>query len=85
MQKAVNEANKIFNSYKRMCSLVVKGDFKKAAILLTRKFLFCKIFRSLQKEFIPFLENLEKEYYVNDKLNVELLREKEIKRMPQWE
>ncbi|MBW8002749.1 MAG: B12-binding domain-containing radical SAM protein [Planctomycetes bacterium] len=84
LQKAVNEANKIFNSYKRILNSLARGDFKKASMLLTCKIMFSKIFNSLQKEYIPFLENLEKEYYVNNKLNENALKMKKITKLSDW-
>lgn len=84
LQKAVNEANEIFNSYKRILNMSLRGDFKKAGTLLIRKALFSKIFKSLQNEYIPFLENLEKEYYVENKFNEKVLKEKEITKLSNW-
>ncbi len=84
LQKAVNEANKIFHSYKRILNTCVGGDFKKASILLTRRIMFSKIFNSLQNEYITFLQNLKKEYYMQDKLNENILKEKKTTKISYW-
>jgi len=85
LQNSIIVANKSFYSYRRIFSSIITFKWKRGLNLFLRRILFNEIFNLLKNEYIPFLEDLEMEYYEQDKLNMRVLNEKTITKMSYWD
>lgn len=73
LQEAVIQAVLMFYSKRRIFNLMCKFKFMEAKNFTLKRIMFQRICREIQKNYIPFLKEMEKGYYESGKLDESLL------------
>lgn len=85
LQKIFLKSTADFYSLKRTMQFLWRRQFKAAKELFLRRVLFKKVERAIRRKYISFLKKIEKGLYPDGKLDEQLLKKQQLKKLKYWD